>query len=268
MTTCVGWEELAGSFLTHPERVESHRADCEDCSRRWKQLQHLVAPISAELGQAASLPAGEADPCPDLAAWAALAERRVPDWARETLIDHLSECDRCSALWQYLVDVEYNQAARAREGHHEQASREARRSPYPSARGLLLAAASLVCLVFFLANPPTPISSGGSERWRGPTPALMAEAGWLQEPGHSQFEWQEWVGADGYRLRVWSSEGALLHERYMSAERLRLELNLSDVEGQASYWVLDALGDGAVVASTGVRALIPAPLERGRAPSR
>ncbi len=105
-TRCPSQDELAASFLSGPDRYEDHRHDCTTCSRSWKDVQQ----VDWQLAETLSTDPHDLDPgdgvCPDVAAWAALAGGRVPDWARLALVEHMAECDECSMLWNYLVDVE------------------------------------------------------------------------------------------------------------------------------------------------------------------
>jgi hypothetical protein len=204
--------------------------------------------------------------CPDLAAWASLADRRVPDWARTALVEHMAECDDCAALWEFMFDLQGSESDSSRSASTlARADGDSGDRPSGAIR-LLLAAAGLATLLIYVVAPPAPIESGGTERWRGQTPHLDTELTWRAEAGPPVFEWQRWPEADSYRLRVWDFDGRLLIDQQLDASVDRQELVIDGARTVTVYWLIEAVQQGRVVASGDVGTFTLAPKRSTRPP--
>ena len=248
-TRCPSQDEFLTSFLSGPDRYENHRHGCEACSRSWTDAQH----IAWQLADTFSGDSLDHDPkdgaCPDVAAWAALADGRVPDWARVALAEHMAECDDCSILWSYMVDLESHEEEGAGPAVESEGSSTDEHGHPSRTMRLLVAAAGFAALLVYVISPPPAIESGGAERWRGPAPLLDSEVRWSVETDPPSIQWQAWAGADSYRLRIWNLEGNLLIDHYLESSSLGWQLRIDDPHPGTLYWLVEALESGRVVAT-------------------
>ena len=248
-TRCPSQDELAASFLSGPDRFENHRHGCEPCSRSWTDARHIVWQLTDTFSRGLQNRDLENGSCPDVAAWAALADGRVPNWARVALVEHMAECDDCSALWSYMVDVENHGAEGAEPAAPSDGSAVDERDRPSRTIRLLLAAAGLATLLVYVISPPPAIESGGEERWRGPTPLLDSEVRWPAETDPPFIQWQPWPGADGYRLRIWDLEGNLLVDHRLESGSIGWQLGIDESHAGTLYWLVEATRGGRVVAT-------------------
>lgn len=247
-TQCPSQDDLATSFLGAADRYEHHRHGCKACSRSWTDVQQ----IAWQLADTFSGDPQDRDPkdgaCPDVAAWAALADGRIPDWARVALVEHMVECEDCSTLWSYMVDVASHEEEGAGQAiESEGSSTDENGSPSKTMR-LLVAAAGLATLLVYVIFPPPAIESGGAERWRGPAPLLDSEVRWSVETAPPFIQWQSWPGAESYRLRVWDLEGNLLVDHYLESSSSGWQLGFDYTHPGTLYWLVEAMRSGRVVA--------------------
>ncbi len=248
-TPCPSRDGLATSYLSEPDRYESHRHHCRACSRVWAEVQQVASQLADTYSRDPRDCEARDGKCPDVAAWAALADGRVPDWARVALVAHMAECDDCSTLWSYMVDVEEPEdedmrqaveSERPSAGEHDHPSRTTR---------LLIAAAGLATLMVYVISPPPAIEGGGAERWRGPVPHLDSEVRGSIEADRPFIQWRPWPGADSFRLRVWDLEGNLLIDHYLEGSSLAWHLSIDAPISGTLYWLVEAVQNGRVVAA-------------------
>ncbi len=248
-TRCPSQDELVTSFLSGSDRFENHRHGCEACSRSWTDVQHIAWQLTDTFSRETHPRDLEDGACPDVAAWAALADGRVPDWARVALLEHMAGCDDCSALWSYMVElVNHEEEGAGPAVPSDEAAVDERDRPSWTMR-LLLAAAGLATLLVYVVSPPPAIESGGGERWRGPAPLLDSEVRWSVETDPPFIQWQPWPGADGYRLRIWSLEGNLLIDHHLESASIGWQLSIDAPHAGTLYWLVEAVRGGRVVAT-------------------
>ena len=254
-TRCPSQGELAASFVSEPDRFENHRHGCEACSRSWADVQQITWQLTDTLSRDSQGRDRKNGACPDVAAWADLADGRIQDWARLALVEHMAECDDCSALWRYMVDRERpGKEGKGPTVESDGAAADERDHPSKTIR-LLLAAAGLATLLVYVLAPPPAIESGGAERWRGPAPLLESEVTWSDGMALPLIQWQPWPDADGYRLRVWDLRGNLLDDHFLESSVLSWQIDIDQPHAGTFYWLVEAIRGGRVVATGEVEVL-------------
>lgn len=240
---------MVAAFLKGDADHAVHRDRCPDCRDRWNEIQVLGGLLS--LAEARGSPAAE--PCPDPAAWAALADRTVDEGQRRSLLVHLVGCDACSRLWAFL-------SALGEADDPEDLSREApqlERGSKRSAPFRWLAAAAMVGgLLIYLAFPPAPVQTGGAERWRGPVSRLHAQSVWPDIGSGPILGWQEWTGASAYSLRVWDGEGSLVFSRFIEPAVNEWPLDLGNAPAGEYYWSVEAFRESRIVARSPLQSFV------------
>ena len=252
-TGCPPSLALAEAVVTASGRFEQHVRICPRCRKQWDRLSAIVGlfPESAVEGDARTS-------CPDAVEWVALLEREVAGARRESLLDHLCECGSCASLWSFLVETaerDGQQIPAPEDGRPPDTSVRDGEAPFYSSvlRGSALrywtAALAAAVLAIVVLRPLPPIGSGAAERWRGPAPALRSEVAFSRDGQQASLRWQQWPGADGYRLRVWHADEGVVLERHLDSTVHEWSLDRERVDELSTFWIVEALRDGAVVAA-------------------
>lgn len=185
-------------------------------------------------------------PCPPARELAGLADGATPARQRARLAGHLAGCDRCAALWKYLVEVVEDDGEEARQAPGDSrflavaARREELRGDgddgsghaLPAAGWRAVAAGVMLLSLATWAYLTPPVTSTGDDEWRGGPATLAAEATRV-EPGSVQLRWRAWPEADAYRVRVWSASGGLLVDERLGPSITEAMVEVSGEIGRA-----------------------------------
>jgi len=254
---CPSWAELSEAMDDSSSSLLAHVGGCASCERRWQLVSELRTyfPSSSQPGASRSL-------CPGPADWAALLDADIPTERRLELAEHLATCGSCATLWKFLARQMDGDDALEWELRETPATMPAAAEIGGARLGLLAGrwrgvaatvAAALMCLfvlVVLVFRPFPPVGSGGSSRWRGPTPAISSEVVWRADAPWPTMRWVRWPNASSYRVRVWNESGDIVAERHLTADTLELTLDIAGVDAGASLlFVVEELRNGEVLAS-------------------
>lgn len=258
---CPSWTKLARFVAEGGPWPAEHLRTCAKCSERRKFLESL----SAEGFSDERVPVTDIA-CPDVMEVIAVAEGVVTSDERLRVVEHFSSCEACGALFKELLalsdagglDREVRDAPVGLTGVTRRRRRERRAFDYRLAGRVAAVVVLVLALAAVLLVPFPIIETGVSDRWRGLTPGLEATLDWPENAAFPTIRADAFVGADSYRVSVWSERGdQLLEAHRTAAEPLSLSLQLSsDVSaGQVVFWQVDVLELGEVTSSSGPRRL-------------
>lgn len=216
-----------------PDRaLARHVESCLGCTSEIVELRAAMAGLSASPAHA--VPAG-AD-CLDDHAVAALAEGGTGLSAHEraAFVRHLADCARCGAavagVMTALADDSVTAEVRALEPDH------GRRWPH------VAAAAAAIGLLLVLVQPRPGPEEATIHRARSaataPAPELVAPLGRTGDA--DVLRWRSVAGADVYRVTLYDSQGAVLHESIVGDTVARLPSTLPLRPDRPYYWTVAA----------------------------
>lgn len=170
------------------------------------------------------------DQCPDADALAALAVGETPTGEREGLADHVVSCRRCSESYQILTRT------------HERASRQGSGARSLHLGWIAAAAIALVAagglIVFRSARREEALRGSSRET---PVSVAPADGAALANPP-AVFRWPPQPHAEGYRVKLFASNGDTLWEEDAGAAH-RLEVPEAAKSGlrhgQSYFWTVE-----------------------------